>query len=72
MQVPNEVPPASPARPTPFAIRDEPLGEVPADAVAALHRPHPILVPPADLEHRGVTIAVSTEPALAEDPSPAR
>ena len=47
-----------------LAVGDQALGDVPADAVAALDRPDPLLVLPTGLEHRLVAVAVSAEPAL--------
>jgi hypothetical protein len=42
------------------------LGDVPADAVAALDRPHPVGVVAAGREHRLVAVVIGAEPALAE------
>src|SRR4051794_37117116 len=43
------------------------LGDVFADAVAALDRPDPVLVLQAEFEHHLVAAAVGAEPALRED-----
>ncbi|WP_327010530.1 hypothetical protein OHA72_26670 [Dactylosporangium sp. NBC_01737] len=47
------------------------MGDVPADAVAALHRPDPVFVLPAELEHRGAAVAAGAEPALRQNLLPA-
>jgi hypothetical protein len=44
-------------------VVDQPVGEVLADAVAALDRPQPIRIPAARLEHRGVPALVRAVPA---------
>jgi hypothetical protein len=45
-------------------VGDQSLGEMPADAIAALDRPHPIGVPPpAEREHGSITVPVRAEPA---------
>jgi hypothetical protein len=49
-----------------FAIGNQALRDVPADAAAALNRPDPVVVPAAGGEHRLVAVAVGAEPALAD------
>jgi hypothetical protein len=50
-----------------LAVGDQALGEVFADAVAALDRPDPVLMLPAEFEHRLVAVVVGAEPPLRED-----
>jgi hypothetical protein len=54
-----------------FAVSDKTLGDVPADAVAAFHRPDTVPVLPTQLEHRGIAVAVGAEPTLCQDLLPA-
>jgi hypothetical protein len=49
-----------------FAVGDQALGHVPADAVAALDRRHAISVLAACGEHGLIAVAIGAEPALAE------
>jgi hypothetical protein len=49
-----------------LTIGEQPLGDVPADAVATLHRPDPVGVLTAGGEHRLVAVAVGAEPALPD------
>jgi hypothetical protein len=53
-----------------FAVGDQPLRDVPADAVAALDCPDPLRVAPAGGEHRPVAVPVGTEPATRQDHLP--
>ena len=55
-----------------LAVGDQALGDVPADAVAALHRPDPVRVLPASGEHLPVAVGVGAEPALRQHLSPVR
>ena len=55
-----------------LAVGDQALSDVPADAVAALDRPQPVLVLAAGGEHGLVAVAVGAEPALPDGPFPAR
>jgi hypothetical protein len=50
-----------------FAVGDQALGDVSADAVAALDRPYPVGVLAAGGQHGLVTGAVGAEPALPDD-----
>jgi hypothetical protein len=50
-----------------LAVGDQTLSDVLADAVAALDRPDPVLMLPAELEHRLVAVTVGAEPASRED-----
>ena len=50
-----------------FAVGHQALSDVPADAVAALDRPHPVGVPTAGGEHGLVAVAVGAKPALPKD-----
>jgi hypothetical protein len=50
-----------------FAIGDQALGDVSADTVAALDRPHAIRVLAAGGEHGLVAVAIGAKPAFAED-----
>jgi hypothetical protein len=54
-----------------FAVGDQALGDVPADAVAALDRPDPLRKPTAQGEHRLVATAISAEPAAGQHRLPA-
>jgi hypothetical protein len=47
----------------------QPVGDVPADAVAALHRPHPLGEPAPGSEHVGVAGPVGTVPADRQYPA---
>ena len=49
-----------------FAIGDQALRDVAADAVAALHRPGTVLELAARGQHRPITVAVSAEPARGQ------
>ena len=51
-----------------FAVGDEPLRQMPADAVAALDRPDAIRPPPARGQQRPIAVPVSAEPSAAEHP----
>ena len=53
-----------------FPIGDQPLSDVPADAVAALHRPQPVRPPAAGLEQLPVARTVSAEPRSGEHAFP--
>jgi hypothetical protein len=50
-----------------FAVGHQALGDVPADAIAALDRPDPIRELPAGGQHRLVAVSVGTKPALRQD-----
>ena len=50
-----------------LAVGDQPLGQVPADPVAAFDRPDPIRPPAGRREHLPVAVPVGAEPAAAED-----
>jgi hypothetical protein len=49
-----------------FTVAEQPGGDVPADALAALDRPHPIRPPLRVLQHRSVAVAVGAEPPTAD------
>src|ERR1035437_9317472 len=51
-----------------LTVSDEPLGNMPANAAAAPGRPHAVREPAACGQHRLVTVAVSAEPALRQNP----
>ena len=53
-----------------LAVMHEPMRDVFADAVTALHRPQPIRVLPAGLEHLGVSRLVGSVSPHGEDLSP--
>ena len=50
-----------------LGVGDQPLGDVPADPFAALHRPHPLGPLPAVVPHRGVAVGVGGELASTND-----
>jgi hypothetical protein len=50
-----------------LAIGQQPVGDVPADSLAALDRPDPVRPPPGVRLHRGVAVAVGVEAAAADD-----
>jgi hypothetical protein len=49
-----------------FTVGDQSLRGVPADAVAAFHRPYPLRVAPAEGTHRPVAVPVGAEPAARQ------
>jgi hypothetical protein len=53
-----------------LAVSHQPLSQVPADSVAALHRPDPIRPPAGHGQHPPVAVPVGAEPAAAEDRLP--
>jgi hypothetical protein len=50
-----------------FAVGEQALGDVPADALATLDRPHPVRPLPAIGQHGVVAVLVGAEPAATED-----
>ena len=50
-----------------LAVGDQALGDVPADAGAALHRPDPVRELPAGRQHLLVAVGVGAEAALRQD-----
>jgi hypothetical protein len=50
-----------------FTIGEEPVGDVPADAVAAFDGPYPVRPLPGVAQHRVVAVAVGAVAAAAED-----
>jgi hypothetical protein len=50
-----------------FAVGQEPVGDVLADAGAALDSPDPVRPLPAVAQHRVVSVTVGAEPAAAQD-----
>ena len=50
-----------------LTVGDQALGHMPADTVAALHRPHPLRVPAAGGEHGPVAVRIGPIAALSED-----
>lgn len=50
-----------------LAVGEQPVGDVPADALAALDRPDPVRLLAGVLPHRRVAVAVGVEPAAADD-----
>ncbi len=51
-----------------LTVSDQPLGNMPANAAASPGRPHAVREPAAYSQHRLVTVAVSAEPALRQNP----
>jgi hypothetical protein len=49
-----------------LAVGDQPLGDVPADAIAAFHRPQPVWVSSAQRQHHPVAVGVRAESALRQ------
>src|SRR5439155_21245424 len=50
-----------------LTVGDQALGHMPADTVAALHRPHPLRVPAAGGEQGPVAVRIGPIAALSED-----
>jgi hypothetical protein len=53
-----------------LAVSDQPLRDVPADAVGSFDRPDPIRPPPGGGQHLPVAIPIGAEPATAQHPLP--
>jgi hypothetical protein len=53
-----------------LAVGDQTLGDVPADAVAALDRPDPLRIAPPEGEHRLVALPIRAEPAAGQQGLP--
>ena len=53
-----------------LVVVDQPVGDMPADAIAALHRPHPVTEPAPRCQHLGITKLIRPEfPVVTISPS---